>query len=149
MPAVASLPPAQGIADPCERDFAALRTAYRASGGIARGDDLARLLDEHHSGDFVSLAMSILEGDLFAFQWQQTFWVPMFQFDLRDLSVKPNHNARLVLTELAGEFDGWALAQWFAEPNHSLHGARPVDVLNVNLPDVLQAARTDRFIAAG
>ena len=149
MSAVASLLPAQGIADPCDQDFAALRTAYRASGGIARGDDLARLLDEHHSGDFVSLAMSILEGELFAFQWQQTFWVPMFQFDLRDLSVKPNPNARRVLTELAGEFDGWALALWFAQPNHWLHGARPVDVLNANLSEVLQAARTDRFIAAG
>ena len=149
MPAVASLRPAQANADPCDQEFAVLRTAYRASGGIARGDDLARLLDEHHSGDFVSLAMSILEAEVFAFQWRQTFWVPMFQFDLRDLSVKPNHNARRVLTELAGEFDGWALALWFAEPNHGLHGARPVDVLNAKLPDVLQAARSDRFIAAG
>ncbi|MEQ1685044.1 MAG: hypothetical protein ABL916_15460 [Burkholderiaceae bacterium] len=126
-----------------------LRTAYRASGGIARGDDLARFLNEHHSGDFVSLAMSILEGELFAFQWQQAFWVPMFQFDLRDLWVKPNPNARRVLTELAGEFDGWALALWFAQPNDLLHGARPVDLLDASLPDVLQAARTDRFIAAG
>lgn len=149
MPAVASRSPAPASAEPCDRDFAVLRTAYRASGGIARGDDLARFLGEHHSGDFVSLAMSILEGELFAFQWQQTFWVPMFQFDLRDLVVKPNPNARRVLNELAGEFDGWALALWFAQPNHWLHGARPVDVLNADLPEVLQAARTDRFIAAG
>lgn len=149
MPAVASRMPPQASTEPCDHDFAMLRKAYRASGGIARGDDLARFLSEHHSGDFVSLAMLILEGDLFAFQWQQTFWVPMFQFDLSDLSVKPNPNAGQVLTELAGEFDGWALALWFAEPNHWLQGARPVDVLNANLPDVLQAARTDRFIAAG
>lgn len=52
----------------------------------------------------VCLAISILEGELFAFlQWLQTFRVPLFQFDL----------------------------------------------LDANLPDVLQAARTDRSIAAG
>lgn len=149
MPAAVIRSPAPLGAEPDDRDFAALCTAYRASGGIARGDDLARLLSEHHSGDFVSLAMAILEGDVFAFQWRRTFWVPMFQFDLREVSVKPKPGTRRVLTELAGEFDGWALARWFARPHHVLHGARPVDLLDANLPDVLQAARTDRFIAAG
>jgi hypothetical protein len=149
MPAAASLSPGHAGAVPGDRDFAVLRTAYRASGGIARGDDLARFLSEHHSGDFVSLAMSILEGEVFAFQWQQTFWVPMFQFDLSQVSVRPNANARRVLNELAGEFDGWALALWFAQPNHWLHGAMPVDLLGASLPEVLEAARSDRFIAAG
>ena len=149
MPAVAFHSSAHASAAPCDRDFGALCKAYGASGGIARGDDLARFLNRHRSGDFVSLAISILEGEVFAFQWQQTFWVPMFQFDLGDSSVKPNPNARQVLSELAGEFEGWALALWFAEPNHWLHGARPVDVLNADLPEVLQAARADRFIAAG
>lgn len=147
MPAVASLLPAQGIADPCDQDFAALRTAYRASGGIARGDDLARLLDEHHSGDFVSLAMSILEGELFAFQWQHTFWIPMFQFDLRDLSIREGPHR--VLAELESVFDGWSMAVWFAQRNSWLHGHRPVDLLDADLDSVLQAACADRFIANG
>lgn len=149
MPAVAFRPPEQASAEPCGLDFAAMRETYRASGGVARGDDLARMLSERQAGDFVSLAMLILARDVFAFQWQQSFWVPMFQFDLRDLSVKTNANARQVLAELADQFDGWALAVWFAQPNHWLHGARPVDLLNSNLAEVLEAARTDRFIAAG
>ena len=149
MPALAFRPPALARAEPCDRDFAALREAYRATGGIARGDDLARMLNDRHSGDFVSLAMLILAREVFAFQWQQTFWVPMFQFELRDLSVKSNANAHQVLSELVDQFDGWALAVWFAQPNPWLHGARPVDLLNSNLAEVLEAARTDRFIAAG
>lgn len=149
MPALAFRPPEQASAEPCGRDFAVLRDAYRASGGIARGDDLARMLNERQCGDFVSLAMLILAREVFAFQWQQSFWVPMFQFDLHDLAVKPSVNARAVLLELVDQFDGWELALWFAQPSHWLHGARPVDLLNSNLAEVLEAARTDRFIAAG
>jgi hypothetical protein len=149
MPAVALRPQEQASAEPCGRDFAAMCETYRASGGMARGDDLARMLSERQAGDFVSLAMLILERDVFAFQWQQSFWVPMFQFDIRDLSVKTNPNARQVMSELVDQFDGWALAVWFAQPNHWLHDARPVDLLNSNLADVLEAARADRFIAAG
>ena len=149
MPAAAFRPPAQAIAQPCGRDFAALREAYRISGGMSRGDDLARMLCNRQSGDFVSLAMLILAREVFAFQWQQSYWVPMFQFDLRDLSVKANANAHRVVSELVDQFDGWALAVWFAQPNSWLHGARPVDMLNSNLAEVLEAARSDRFIAAG
>lgn len=149
MPVVAFRPPEQASAEPCGRDFAAMRETYRASGGIARGDDLARMLSQRQAGDFVSLAMLVLERDVFAFQWQQSFWVPMFQFDLRDLSVQINPNARRVTSVLVDQFDGWALAVWFALPNNWLDGARPVDMLNSNLPAVLEAARADRFIAAG
>jgi len=60
MPAVAFRPPEQTSAEPCGRDFAAMRETYRVSGSIARGDDLARMLSEWQSGDFVSLAMLIL-----------------------------------------------------------------------------------------
>ena len=129
------------------RGFTALIDAYRASGGTARGDDLARLLEDHHRGNFVSLARHIVAGEVFAFEWRHIFWVPMFQFDLGDLSIKPE--PRLVLAELASEFDGWALATWFAQPNTWLNAQRPLDLLESNLPAVLAAARVDRFIAAG
>ncbi|HEX7441459.1 MAG TPA: hypothetical protein VF319_15325 [Caldimonas sp.] len=120
---------------------------YRATGGTARGDDLARLLEDHPRGSFVSLARLIASGEVFGFERQHTFWVPMFQFELRDLSIK--EGLRQVLAELVTVFDGWALALWFVRPNSSLKDGRPVDLLDSNLAAVLDAARTDRFVAAG
>ena len=124
-----------------------LRSAFRASGGLARGDDLGRLLENQHGGDFVTLADLIGSHDVFGFEWRAMLWVPMFQFELCDLSLK--RCSRMVLAELSAVFDRWMLALWFAEPNSWLSDRRPVDVLDANLPSVLRAARTDRFIATG
>lgn len=130
-----------------EHDFNALRHAFRPSGGIARGDDLARLLEDHRCGDFISLARFIAQHEIFAFQWRDSFWIPMFQFDLKDLSIREGPHR--VLAELESVFDGWALAMWFAQRNWWLHEHRPVDLLESDLDSVLQAARADRFIANG
>lgn len=95
---------------PLQREVApALRPSSRA-------DDLARLLDDdHRRGEFVDLARFIDSGEVFGFEWRDTFWVPMFQFELRDLSLEPR--PRQVLTELPAQYDGWMLAAWFARPN--------------------------------
>ena len=132
---------------PKDRDFVAMHAAYRASGGMARGDDLARLLEDRRRGDFASLARLIVAGEIFSFEWHHSVWVPMFQFELRDLSTKAA--PRQVLAELSHGFDGWTLAVWFARPNPCLNGQRPVDLLDSNLPAVLDADRTARFIVAG
>jgi hypothetical protein len=71
----------------------------------------------------------------------------MFQFDLHDLSVRPQ--TRMVLADLGSEFDGWARAAWFVQPSCWLHHRRPVDVMDSDLKEVLNAARADRFIAVG
>ena len=127
--------------------FTALLSAFRASGGTARGDDLARLLEDHQHGDFVSLARLIAKGHVFGFDWRGVLWIPMFQYDLCTLAIRAG--PQQVLAELAGAFDGWALASWFAQPNAWLGDRRPVDLLDSDLAGVLQAARADRFIAAG
>jgi len=140
--------PGETIGDkPSSQGFGALLAAYRSTGGTARGDDLARLLEDHFLGDFVSLAKLIASDKVFGFTWRDTFWIPMFQFDLVDLSVKGA--ARQVLAELGGDFDGWARAAWFVAPNPWLNGRRPVDLLKSNLLGVLDAARADRFVASG
>lgn len=127
--------------------FAALRVAFRASGGLARGDDIALLLADRGRGDYVSLARLIGAGEVFGFEWQRSFWIPMFQFDPRDLSIRPG--SRQVLAELASAFDGWRLATWFTEPNAWLDAARPIDLIDVDPAEVVQAARADRFVVAG
>jgi len=132
---------------PNERGFVAMRTAYRATGGLASGDDLGRLLQDCRFADPVSLAGRLDAGEIFGFDWQHRVWIPMFQFDLRDLSVKPG--PQQVRAELSGGFHGWALATWFTQRNAWLNHRRPIDLLGSELPAVLEAARADRFLAMG
>jgi hypothetical protein len=132
---------------PSDAGFVALRAAYRASGGTARGDDLARLLEDCRNADFESLARLIVSGEAFGFDWKQAFWVPMFQFDLNDLTLKKGPVQ--VLAELSAAFEGWALAAWYVQPNAWLCHRRPVDLIDSQLADVLAAARADRFVAIG
>ena len=134
-------------ATPSSTGFTAMLQAYRATGGTARGDDLARLLQDRPNGGYVSLARLIATRKVFSFEWRNTYWVPMFQFDLADLSQRPG--AQQVLVELNSEFDDWHAALWFTQPNVWLQGVKPVDLINTDLQAVLEAARADRFVAAG
>lgn len=119
--------------------FIALLEVFRDSGGTAPGDVVARLLEDHQRGDGVSLAKSIHQGHLFGFEWRNSLWVPMFQFDADDLTIKPAVQAvRAALPELGS---GWAVAVWFASRNELLEGRRPVDLLEDELERVLDAAR--------
>lgn len=127
--------------------FDAMVDAYKTSGGTARADDLALLLEEKRKGNFASVARGIVSRDIFSFQWQNHLWVPMFQFNPHDLSVK--QEVRRVVHELAAVLDNWTLAQWFTEPNAWLKNRRPVDLVDSHFSDVLQAARADRQVAVG
>ena len=127
--------------------FDDLISAYKGSGGTARADDLALLLAEKGQGSFVSLAKSIVKGDVFSIEWNNHFWLPMFQFEPCDMTMK--RSVRKILRELRHVLDTWALAAWFAEPNAWLKNRRPVDMLDANFPAVFAAARADRFVAAG
>lgn len=132
---------------PTDRDYAAMLEAYRASGGTVRRDALARVLHGCEGAHDQTLGKLLVTHDVFSFEWREVHWVPMFQFDLRDMSIKPR--PRRVVAALADVFDGWALAMWFSHPNHWLRNRRPVDVLDSSLTSVLAAARADRFIAEG
>ena len=132
---------------PTDRDYATMREAYRASGGTVRRDALARVLHGCDGAHDATLGKLLVTRDVFSFEWREAHWVPMFQFDLRNMSIKPR--PRRVVAELADVFDGWALAVWFSHPNHWLRKRRPVDMLDASLASVLAAARADRFIADG
>ena len=148
LPARAAVPQGKALSDFGDHAaFAAMRAIYHRKGGLARGDDLAHLLEDRARGDFVSLARLIVAGEVFGFESRHGIWIPLFQFDLEDLSIRPG--LRPVLVELASEFDGWRLAAWFVEPNAWLDGALPIDLMDSKLSDVVQAARADRFVATG
>jgi len=133
-----------------DRNFAALHGAYKATGGMAKCSELARLLEDRPDrtpGDVENLAELIDRGAAFGFDWKGTCWVPLFQFNLWDLSTRPG--SRQVLAELSPSFDGWQLAAWFVQRSAWLDYRRPVDLLSSNLPAVLSLARVDRYVANG
>lgn len=127
--------------------FDKLVGAYQTSGGTARADHLALLMEHKNKGNFASVAKRIVSRDIFSYEWQNHFWVPMFQFNPHDLS--PKQEVRRVVHELSAVLDNWTLALWFTQPNAWLNGQRPVDRVDSHFSDVLNAARADRIVAAG
>jgi hypothetical protein len=130
-----------------ELAFAALCLAYMRSGGIAQGDDLGRLLADHGPGTFISVAKLLEDEEIFGFEWEMSWWIPMFQFAPEDLSLRSQPSR--VRAELGADFDGWAVSAWFVEQNDWLARRRPIDLLESDLDAVMLAARADRFVAAG
>jgi hypothetical protein len=124
---------------PNGRDFVVLLEAFRASGGTAPGEFLGRLLEELQTGNAVSLAHQIQTGQVFCFEWRGRQWVPMFQFDAEDLSLKIG--AQRVRAALPSTWDDWMLATWFATPNGALLDRCPADMLDVDVNAVMSAAQ--------
>ena len=127
---------------PSSREFAAMLLAFKTTGGALRSDELSRLLEQRKKGDQVRLAKLVGSRELCSFEWHCKCWVPMFQFEPGDLSMRPG--PRQVIFELGGFRQGWALAKWFVQPNAALNGRLPIDLMQSDLDDVLAAARSDR-----
>lgn len=142
-------PPAAPLPDlsPGDNGFIALCGAYRASGGMARGTDLAHWMCGRGEGDSRTLAAQIVGNQAFSFTWGDSFWVPMFQFS--PLQPAWRDGARRVLGELGAVLDGWQLAAWFVRGNAWLDDQRPLDLLLVDRARVVAAARADRYVITG
>ena len=125
---------------PSGRGFIALLEAFRATGGTVPGEIVGRLLEEHEVGNAISLAKLIYTGQVFGFEWRASLWIPMFQFDADDLSLKAG--AQRVRAELPSLWSGWTLASWFAGPNARLDGRSPADMLDLHLDAVMRTARS-------
>lgn len=127
-----------------DADFISFQRAYRASGGLAHGDELAARLHVDGAGGYARLARWIVARQVFSFSWHEHFWLPMFQFDPREMTLQPG--LRPVLAELVDVMDGWTLASWFARPSEALAGHSPVSMWKNHGPDVVQAARQQRGV---
>jgi len=131
---------------PSQAGVLAMRAAFRNAGGISSACEVGRLLELNDRADFGRLARLMIHGDIFGFEWHQTVWLPRFQFDDRNQSIKPG--PRKVSNVLAAELDGWRLSAWFARKNRWLADRRPVDLLGSDLPAIVRAARADAFLWA-
>lgn len=130
-----------------DRQFLNMVRAYRATGGLANGDEVARLLRKRSEQPISMLARWIVDRSVVSIVWQSQTLLPLFQFDLADMSLRSGTSA--VIRELVDAFDDWEIAHWFAQPNTWLDGAAPVDNMASDQSAVLSAARADRFIALG
>ncbi len=99
---------------------------------------------ERRDGDVEYLVRG---GAVFGFPWFDAVWVPLFQFALPGHAIA--EGPRRVAAEFGPAFDGWSLASWFVSPNSGLANHSPIDCLGTRLPDVMQAARADRFAMTG
>jgi len=120
---------------------------FERQGGLWSDREVERRLRAHVDQPISILAHWIVGRRLVTFLCQQQRWVPAFQFDAGNMSLR--RDPQQVLSELADVFDDFDVADWFASPNLLLQGAAPVDRIGDHPCCVLAAARLDRFVANG
>jgi len=144
-PVIDAGPPDMSAAMPQDRQFIALMAAYRPYRGISRLNWLSGGGRVRFDGLDSDVEALVSERQMLAFAWDDEMWIPMFQFDGSGAAV--SQGPHRVIAEWGGVLDGWALAHWFVRPNSWLGLHMPIELINSGLPDVLEAARADRFVA--
>jgi hypothetical protein len=124
-----------------------LPEAFRRSGGVVSTDTLTMMLRRWSDQPISLLARWLVNRDVISFKSNGQTLLPTFQFDWLTGSVRPGVLG--ALAELRGAFDDDEIAAWFAQPNSSLFGDSPVNLIDKDPAAVLEAARIDRFVAMG
>ncbi|MEO8279729.1 MAG: hypothetical protein ABI564_08560 [Ideonella sp.] len=132
--------PRRGQSSQIGRDF-------ERHGGVASAEDVALLMRRHCEQPVSQLARWIVGSKIVHFVDQSQTWVPLFQFDLDDMSIRPAVIA--LLGELGTVMDSDELAAWFVTCNEWLSDEAPIDMMEADFPAVLDAARADRFVTRG
>ena len=109
--------------DHTDHEFIAMLNSYRDNGGLARAQEVAELLRRRGGGDLSTLANWIVNKKIICFEWQAKIWLPLFQFNRIDMTLRPE--LRLLLAEFSSGFNAWELALWFAQTNPSLADRTP------------------------
>lgn len=130
-----------------ESQYLAMVRGYGLSGGMAGSDEMVGLLRCCFDQPISVLARWIVGRAVVCFEWRSTTMLPIFQFDIGDMRIRPEVGA--VLRELRDTFDDLEVALWFAQPNTWLDGRAPADVLRTDAASVLDTARADRYVARG
>lgn len=127
--------------------FVEMSQAFRAQGGLACGDEVARSMGRHHGQPISVLAHLIVGRGIVHIAWRGQILVPLFQF--HRASMTPRAAVAEAIGELACVFDDWELALWFTQPNAWLGGHCPCELAERDDADMVEAARADRFVARG
>jgi hypothetical protein len=127
-----------------DEDFLKLLSAYRCTGGIATGAEIA---SRPSAAGFLQLARHIAQRRVVNFVWRDEIWLPIFQFEAGGQTVQPR--VQVLTDELVSSLEDWALAKWFVEPNTWLDGATPLAQIADDFDRVHGAARALRFAQPG
>lgn len=128
-----------------DTEFVQMLDGYRASGGLARLEEVAERCERRGGADIATLSDCVARKEIICFEWQSQLWMPLFQFNPLNMTIRPEMQP--VASELSCIYGPWDLAFWFSQPNPWLAARAPADALLSDLQTVLQAARADRFIA--
>jgi hypothetical protein len=130
-----------------DQQFVEMLHSYRDSGGLVRSQEVLALFKRRKGPNATRLSSWIGERDLICFEWHSQAWIPWFQFNETEMTLRPELSQ--VFAELAPHYRPLELASWFAEPNPWLEDRLPVDAFESDFPAVLNAARADRFVVNG
>lgn len=122
--------------------FVGLLHAFFDSGGTLEAEAVDRLLQACQGAEAGGLSGLLETRQVFGFEWRDALWIPMFQFNPDDLSVRPG--SQRVRDELPVLWSGWNQACWFASPNIWLSGRAPVELFESAQQDLEEAARAWR-----
>lgn len=125
----------------------ALESAFQATGGVAEAEEIASLLRRRCEQPLSQLARWIVSRQVVHFErWGQTL-MPLFQFDLDSVTIRPE--VRAVLDELGATLEPHDVARWFVTPNSRLAGDTPVRRLATDAAGVAEAARSGGLATTG
>jgi hypothetical protein len=130
-----------------DREFVDMDRIFDSHGGMASGNEIASELGRHTSQSISVVARWIVGRKIVNIAWRSHILIPRFQFTADNGQIRPVVSG--VIAELEGVFDDWEIARWFSQPNTWLHDMRPLQLVAIDDGAVIQAARTDRFIARG
>ena len=127
-----------------QRQFAAMKHAFRFNGGFMDTDEIALRLRCCCDQPVSRLARWIVSRSVVCISWEAQTLMPGFQFARANMSIRPCCAA--ILDELRDLMDNWELGLWFAAPNAHLDYAAPVALLAREGAEVLRAARRERLL---
>jgi len=129
------------------QQFIGMLNAYRPSGGLARAQEVAAKCQSSMGTSTHTLAHWMVKRKVICFEWQSRMWLPLFQFNQRDMTLQEGLGD--VLAELVVVLDDWAIANWFTRINPWLADATPADAWAASASEVLNAARSECYVVAG
>jgi hypothetical protein len=124
-----------------------LLVSFASTGGAWSCEVALELLRQSNGQPISKLARWIVSDQIVRFVQRHRWFIPAFQFSLPEMVPRPA--VASVVAELRGAFDEQEIVSWFASPNSWLGGKRPAELVARKQGCVVQAARADRFIAAG
>jgi len=112
--------------------------------GLLRSEDLARAI--HSTAENVSLVASKWrrKGEVFAVNYGGKPGYFAFQFD--PMTGRPKPAISKIIQAFPSNTDGWRLALWLTSANPRLANRRPVDVLDRNPEQVIEAAKGENGV---